>query len=241
MIDQLQIYRGKDYEINPHICVRQPTLDEICDYGEQRYLSLVQTLCATPADMKVEIWDSLHIYWDQVDEYDLFLALVPRLQEEDVSILFPRLDIASMKRAVRGNIHEIVLVGENGVVIDRDIYTLFTSYIRQSHGLKKNKEVGYNDITKDFMIEDDRDEQYALQRKRFTSTLLPLISSMTNCEGFKYRWDDVWSLPIGVFMDAVQRVQVVKNYDNLMHGIYSGCVDTKKISKKELEWMRELQ
>jgi hypothetical protein len=216
-------------------------LGEICDYGEQKYFSLVRTLCATPADMKVEIWDSLHIYWDQINEYDLFLVMAAKLREEDTSILLPCLDIASMKHVVRSNIHEIALVGRDGTVIDRSIYTLLTDYIRQSHGIKKNKEVGYNDITKDFMIEDDRDEQLALSKKPFTSMLLPLISSMTNHDGFKYRWDDVWSLPIGVFMDAVQRVQVVKNYDNLMRGIYSGCVDIKKINKKELEWMRELQ
>ncbi len=57
------------------------------------------------------------------------------------------------------------------------------------------------------MIEDDRDEMAMQMQKPFQSLLLPLISSLTNCPEFKYRWDDVWTLPIGVFMDSVERVQ----------------------------------
>ena len=91
------------------------------------------------------------------------------------------------------------------------------------------------------MIEDDRDEMAMRMRKPFESLLLPLISSLTNCPEFKYRWDDVWELPIGVFMDSVERVQKHKNYSFVMHGIYNGCVDLKKLNKKELNWMAEMK
>ena len=74
-----------------------------------------------------------------------------------------------------------------------------------------------------------------------SSFLLPLISSLTNCAEFKYRHDDVWTLPIGAFMDSVRRIQKRVNYDNLMHGVYSGCVEVKKIKKEEFNWMGELK
>ncbi len=63
MIDQLKVFRGEGYQINQKIKIRQPTLEEIVDFfGEQRYFGLVRTICSTPADRKVEIWDKLHLF-----------------------------------------------------------------------------------------------------------------------------------------------------------------------------------
>ena len=41
-------------------------------------------------------------------------------------------------------------------------------------------------------------------------------------------------------MDDVQRLQIINNADALLHGMYSGMIDTKKINKNEINWMREL-
>lgn len=82
MIDQLKLFRGEGFQINDKIAIRQPTLDEIVGYGEQKYFGLVRTICSTPADRKVEIWDKLHIFWEKMDEYDLFLSLFQALKTQ---------------------------------------------------------------------------------------------------------------------------------------------------------------
>ena len=46
MIDQLKLFRGEGYKINDKILIRQPTLEEIVDFGEQRYFGLVRTICS---------------------------------------------------------------------------------------------------------------------------------------------------------------------------------------------------
>ena len=38
----------------------------------------------------------------------------------------------------------------------------------------------------------------------------------------------------------VARLQIIHNADHLLTSAYSGCLDMKKIDKKELNWMREL-
>ena len=68
MGDELAVFRGVPFQVSPGITVRQPTLEEICAYGEEKYFSLVRALCATPADRKVEIWDAMHVYWEKVNE-----------------------------------------------------------------------------------------------------------------------------------------------------------------------------
>lgn len=241
MIDQLKIFRGEGFQINDKIMIRQPTLEEIVNYGEKQYFGLVRMICSTPADRKVEIWDKLHIFWEKMDEYELFLSLFQALQITDVSILFGDMDFTSFQLGKQTGLPDLVLKNKDQVVIDRAIHKLMTDYLRQIHKMKKNVDVGFNDATRKIMIEDDRDEMAMQLKKPFQSLLLPLISSLTNCPEFKYRWDDVWSLPIGVFMDSVERVQKHKNYNFVMHGIYSGCVDTKRLDKKELQWMGNLK
>ena len=241
MIDQLKLFRGEGYKINDKILIRQPTLEEIVDFGEQRYFGLVRTICSTPADRKVEIWDKLHVFWEKIDEYDLFISLFQTLQKSEVSILFGDMDFTTFKLGTQTGLPDLVLKNKDQVVIDRAIHKLMTDYLRQIHKLKKNVDTGFNDATRKIMIEDDRDEMALQMQKPFQSLLLPLISSLTNCPEFKYRWDDVWTLPIGVFMDSVERVQKHKSYNFVMQGIYSGWVDMKKLDKKELHWMGDLK
>ena len=236
-MDELSVFRGRSYAVNGKLSIRHPTLDEIERFGEQRYFGIVRSLCATPADRKVDIWDSLHVYWDTVDEYELFVSSFLSVQKEDLSILFGGLDTASFRVAVRQDVSQVILVNKDDVAIDRVIFKLMTDYLRSIHSMKKNTDVGANDETKDIMIEDDRDEIALQARKPFRSPLKPLISALTNCPEFKYRWDDVWTLPIGVFMDGLESVQRDKNHNFIMHGIYNGCVDIKKLSKRELSWI----
>jgi hypothetical protein len=42
------------------------------------------------------------------------------------------------------------------------------------------------------------------------------------------------------FIDMVSRLQIIVNADALLGGMYSGMIDTKKINKSELNWMREI-
>ena len=89
-----------------------------------------------------------------------------------------------------------------------------------------------------------RDRAKALARKD-KSELLELISAMTNIEGFKYGWLDVWDMKINAFLDAVSRVQKIKNAFLLLQSGYSGFgVDLNKFTasqkEKSLNWMGSL-
>ena len=74
--------------------------------------------------------------------------------------------------------------------------------------------------------------------KPFKSFLLPLISSVKVRQG--YTKDYVLNMGYVEFMDDVARLQIIHNADHLLTSAYSGCLDMKKIDKKELNWMREL-
>jgi len=78
-VDALKIYRGKDIHITDKIIVRQPTLDEIIDFGEQKYFNAIYTLTSVGADLKWQLWDYYNIDYTQINDYDLFINIISQL------------------------------------------------------------------------------------------------------------------------------------------------------------------
>lgn len=74
----LQIYRGNPLRINDDIIVRQPTLGEIADFGEERYLSTVQALCGTPSDYMVAL-DDMGLNFEDITDFQMFIMLARQI------------------------------------------------------------------------------------------------------------------------------------------------------------------
>ena len=72
MVQKPNLLRISDYEINDKISVHVPTVNEIFDFGDQKYYSIVQTLIATPFDLMVEL-DDIGIDYESITNYQLFL------------------------------------------------------------------------------------------------------------------------------------------------------------------------
>lgn len=235
--DELQIYRGKDFIVNDKIQIHQPTLGEICDWGEQNYFSFIYNITATPTDLKYFLSLS-GIDWNEISEYELFLKIYKVFDVETTRILFGDLDFASFNPMVREDNGEIVLYDDiSDILIDRSIYEIIVNYVRKAHNLKKNIERAMNETTKTVLIEEAKEQYEMSKTQKFKSRLLPLISTMTNMIGFGYNWTTVWDMKINAFMDAVQQVQHIKNADLLLSSGYSGFgIDLKKINKKEINY-----
>lgn len=240
MIDELQLFRGKDYAINDKISIRQPTLDEICDYGEQMYYAMVSVLTATPTDYKVWLFD-MGYDWTQINDLDLFYTVTRGLDVTQTEILFGNLDLSKFEIDINSQNNEKILYDiENDITIDNVVYELMIKHIRTMHGFKKNVQKAGNDHTKKYLIEKDRRRMERQNNKAHKSILIPLISSMINCEQFKYNHTTVWDLPIYVFNDSVQRIQKLKNYTQIMQGVYAGTIDTKGIDMENINWLGEI-
>lgn len=246
LIDPLSLYRGKGYPVSNHIIIKQPTLDDISKFGEQKYFNTVSLICSTTTDLRLDLYDKFNIWWDEIDDFELFTMIYRSFSDNDISLIFGSdFSLERMIPIYDSVSQEKKLCDEStGAVIDRFIYEIITTYIRKCHGFKKNFEKGGNKMTKRMLIEEDRNARILAQqnKKEDKSILQPLISAMTNHPNFKYRFDDVWQMPIYAFMDAVKRIQVIDDYNNLMLGYYTGNIDFKKIKdKSKLNWMRPLE
>lgn len=238
-VDPLKLYFGDDFRINDKIVIHQPTINEIANYGEQAYFNMASTICSIPSDMKSNLWD-MGIDWMEITDFQLFTLLCRTMPVERTSILFGDLDFTELKLYPHPEIEDMVILAnkETGVIIDEYIYMKMIEYIRKMHGFTKKVERAKNAMTKQVLIQDDRNRIARNANKKYESYLLPLVSSVQArlCCTKQY----VRNMGLCEFMDMVSRLQMIVNADALLGGMYSGMIDTKKINKNELNWMREI-
>ncbi len=240
--DELLLYRGYDISVTDQITLHQPTLDEICQYGEQQYWSMIYTLTSVGADMKFQLYD-IGIDYSKISDYELFYSLLCRnFTQEKTSILLGDLDFPMFQLFQQQDSEEIVMYDEkHDILLDENTYLTIADILRKMHGLKRNNQMPANESTKQILIEDARDEYDQNKNKPYHSQLKNLVSTMINCEGFKYNHSEVWNMKINAFMDSVKRISKIKNADLLLHSGYSGFgVNLKEISNKQLDWLGEL-
>ena len=238
-IDQLQLYFGDPYVINEKITIRQPTIGQIVEYGERKYYQVVHTICCIPSDMKSQLFD-MGIDYEKLEDFELFTMLAPTLPKESTFILFGDIDFTKLKPFRNPQNGLIVLADrETGVVIDQLIYERIVNYLRGVHGLKKKVERAKNAMTKKVLIEEDRRNIALNKNKPYKSFLTPLISAVKVRMGYTKEY--VRNMGIYELTDDIARLQIINNADALLRGMYSGMIDTKKIDKKELNWMKEIE
>ncbi|MDE6760584.1 MAG: hypothetical protein K2J90_07860 [Lachnospiraceae bacterium] len=266
--DELKIYRGENLTISEYISIHQPTLSEICDYGERDYYSMIYQLTATPQSMKWQLWDA-GIDYTEMTPFELFCAVLHKLYpQEKTSILFGTLDFTKFEIRQRKEDNSIFLYQEitvpddnsktnsipgihtlknnidykhEDVIIDEFTYNMIMDYLRQMHDIKKDEKKPANESTKMILIEDAREEYERNKNKEYHSQLKNLISAMINSEGFKYDHSQVWDMTINAFMDSVKRISKIKNAEILLNSGYSGYgISLKDVDNKQLDWLGEL-
>lgn len=242
--DELKIYRGEDFVVSDYITIHQPTLDEICRYGEREYYSMVYQLTSTPQSMKAQLWD-MGVDYTKISPFELFYSILYHLfPQEKTSILFGDLDFTKfqvLQRKDNGDtlLHQIIHNEE--VIIDEYTYNVIMDYLRQVHDIVKDEKRPANETTKMLLIEDAREEYERNKQKEYHSQLKNLVSSMVNCDGFKYNHSQVWDMKINAFMDSVKRISKIKNAELLLQSGYSGFgINLKAVNKKQLDWLGEL-
>ena len=240
--DELKIYRGEDFVVSKYIVIHQPTLGEICDYGEQKYFSMLYSLTSTPQSMKAQLWQS-GIDYTTITPYDLFLSLYHLFNKESTSLLFGNLDFTKF-RPYQKNQKDVILgqmINDDFVEIDEYTYGMIVDYLCKSHFIDRDLKNPMNESTKMILIEDAMDDLIKISKEKYHSKLKNLISAMINSEGFKYNHSQVWDMKINAFMDSVRRIQSIKNANLLLQSAYSGFgINIKDVDKKQLDWLGEL-
>lgn len=247
-IDELQLYRGKDYCLDNGIIIRCPKLGEVCDYGEKEYLGMISTFTATAID-RCAMLDDMNIDYTTINDFQLFTLFTDGITPDKndtlnitTRILFGDLDFSKFK-PVNDN-GELCLINPQGIKLNKDTFYEMAAYIRQMHGIPQPMYTKVTDaFAKKQLITDARNDA-EFQRKLIAikgehSQFQPYISALVNHPYFKYNWHTVWDISIHAFFDSLKRISIIQNADHLYQGLYSGCIEYSKV-KKDLDWLRNI-
>ena len=242
IVDAGQVLFSKSYKITDKIIMRQSTVGDVIDMGEEHYFHVLNLLTAIPSDAKSALWDA-GLDWEEVPDLQFFAMAVSGLKPEDTQIFIPGVDFTKFALYKRDDGDFVFADKVNCITVDVMVHKKILDYLCAAHKIKKKPEKAGSALTKQWLIEEDRDKRKmaaAKKDKSFKSDLMPLVSSMVNHEGFKYDYETVKGLPFGQFMDAAARVQLIVSVDKIISGIYAGTVDGKKIAKSQLDWTRAI-
>lgn len=257
--DELKMYFGEPYQVTDSIVITQPTIGEILEFGDSKFYSIVSMLCANTTSFRLQLWD-MGIDWNEISDFELFCNLIKGFKPEDTSLLFGDLNLSLFElfydKEIEGNVLIYIPRDENGDVlqdfdfehaprIDEIVYMRIVDYLRHMFDIYPKVEFAKNKATKNAIIDEERmNLQFAQKKSKESlsskSPLLPLISSMVNHPGFKYKKNELKEVGIVEFMDSVKRLQTYENTVALLRGMYSGMIDASKINKEEFNWTRPL-
>lgn len=245
-IDILKVYYGEPITLDCGITLRQPTIQEIRDFGEMDFWKTAVTLCSNPTSYRVILWDE-GIDWNKVNDFEFFYTLSSDLSDQDVSLIFPDLQWSKF-RPVLNSEQKLTLVylDNPDIQIDEESYKELVAYLRIFFGIHPKTEKAKGRGTKELIIMDEKnriamDKRNGRENVFSQSTLFSLISSAVNQPGFKYGIQECLSLTIFQFMDAIKRQSAIQSANSMMTGMYSGMIDIKKGNlEKELDWTRNL-
>lgn len=245
LIDKGKLYRDGYVNITDGIKLNIPSVGDIFDMGEQKYFSLVTTICSNAFDYKWQLYEQ-GIDFTEVNDYDMFLAFIaPTLNHDETSILFgEELDFSKMEIIddEETGKKKLIQVTDNDIIIfDYGVYHILMQYLRLIHNLKRSYDTYKNNAVKLAEIEDSKLYYENHKNDEYKPYLFNLVSSMINHSGFPRNDETIWDMNIFAFMDSVKRIQKENNANLLLQSGYSGFgVSLKDIDKKELDWLGEI-
>lgn len=238
-IDDLTAWMGEPYVINDKISVLQPNIRDVLKFGERQYFSIVSTLCSTSSNMKSQLADAGYD-WETIDDFKMFHMLAPSLTKEQTYLVLGDIDLSKFKLFEHKETGEPVMFDqENDIVIDQLIYMRIVEYLRKVHGLTRAHDRTKSKFVHDMAIEMEREEAEINAKKPYKSFLWPLISAVKARQGYTKQY--VLDMQIYELVHEANRLQIIVQSDALLKGAYSGMMDTKKIDKKQFDWMRDIE
>ena len=226
----------KSIKINDFIEVVIPTVEEVLE-DEEQYYGIVSSIVSTPFDAMVWL-DEVGIDFTKIDDYDLFLIMFQAIRDQDTSLIFGDLDLSQFQPAISEDDQTCVLLNpDTGAVIDKVVYRHIAQALRKIHHLERNRKKAGNEEARKYLLDRARTKLKRNRRKKYSSQLDPLIVAMVNTEQFKYNYEETKALSIFQFNESVIQIVSKINYQNIMHGVYSGTVSTKDVRKEDLNWL----
>ncbi|WP_206459448.1 hypothetical protein [Anaerovorax sp. IOR16] len=237
MGNKISLLKCGKVPITPQLYVRIPTVGEVLD-DEQTYFSILSSLIATPSSHMVQL-DKVGIDFTEIKDYDLFLMLFDMLKSEDLSLFFGDMNTSNFEMGINNQNGETVFYNEtNNIMIDMFVYSQIVEILRKITLSEKKVIKPANEEAKRYLLEKEKKKLKRSMREGYKPYLESLVIALVNTTEFKYNYEEVMNLSLYKFNQSFKQIQSKISFDNTMVGVYTGNIDTSKISDKScLSWL----
>lgn len=244
-IDDMLLQIGEDYITSSGICVHHPTLREIKDFGEDKYLRAINIFTATPYQYMVEL-DEMGIDFLTMDNYEFFLSFYSDIGNEICEILLGKCNYGIYYNNLS---QETVLYDKDtGKMIDRLGYEEISYFIKRvniipitpPHDIENLKKKPF---LKNMLLEEMKVEKEinSKRRKITQSELSNNIRFLIWNNTIGYNYSNVWDLKMYQFYEGIISLQKTDNYKWTMTGIYNGNIQQDKVKIDEVSWLSKIK
>jgi len=229
---------AKTLPISGAISLQVPTLGEILDQ-EDEYYDVVSTIIATPYDMMVQL-DDAGIDFTQINDYELFCLLFPRLKSMNTKLLFGDLDLSCFEPAVDSEDGRLFLVDPvTDVRIDRVVHDQMCRQIRRMLHLTKDAKTPGNEEARKYMLDRARKKLKRSKGKRPDSQLESYVVALVNTEQCPYNYETIRGISIFQFYASLTQIAHKIRFDNTMIGVYAGTIKLDDLKDDEKTWIQQ--
>lgn len=251
-VDKLKLLRGKPIVISDLLTLYQPTLGDIEEFGESKFMNIFWLMCSSAWDMP-SVYADMGIDFMSVTDWQFFIQTVQHLTAEDTHLIlgdldFSKLSLMSYKDNENDTEPKIVFsntapITINGVsyqpvqyIFTEELYHSMIAYIREMIGFSHKGRKAGNSATAKILIMDDRKNRSKQKEGDYESMFHNGIISLVNTEEFPYNYDTVYNLTIYQYTKSLIQIQGKKQACALLQGSMSGFVDTSKIPSDRFQW-----
>ena len=252
-VDKLKVLSGEPIKISDLLTIYQPTIREIKDIGEQKFLNTIWIICSCAWDMPSAFAD-IGVDFMSVSDWQFFIQTVQTFPMEYTRLIFGELDFQKLKpMSLKSNEDDtepqIVLVNLEPLTIGEVTYQpteyIFTEqmyhqmipYVREMIGFQHKGRKAKNRATAQILIMDDRKQRARHKDDPYESMFHNGIISLVNTEEFPYTYKTVLDLTIYQFTKSLIQIQGKKQACAMLQGSMSGFVDTSKIPSINFQLM----
>ena len=101
-INKSKVLRGDPIVINEKITLRQPTINEIIDFDEDRFFGVFWSMCSSAYD-RPAMFDDMGIDFMTVTDWQYFLSIVQVMDKESTRLIFGDFDFTEFTLQKRVN------------------------------------------------------------------------------------------------------------------------------------------
>lgn len=225
--------------ITDTIYIKIPTVGEVLN-NEQEYYSNISVMTSSPYTYMAQL-DDMGIDFTEINDYQLFTIFFSIICHSDLSLIFGGLDTSDYIICKNEENDTIVAHSEkNGdeYEIDELVYVKIAEVLRKINCITRDNRKPGNDTTKEYLIRKAKRKLKKNAKKPYEPYLEKMIIALVNRPEFKYNYEEVMNMSLYKFNQSLKQVQLSVSFDKTMIGVYTGTVDTSKMTDKScLSWI----